>query len=76
MPSLRAVFDVGAWHNSRFVLPGGQSGNPLSKHYDDMVKLWRRGEGVPIAFTQEEVAAATTTVLTLEPQAVGEREVG
>src|SRR5262249_15022862 len=25
--SLRAVFDVGAWMNSRFVLPGGQSGN-------------------------------------------------
>ena len=33
IPSLRMVLDVGAWHNSRFVLPGGQSGNPMSPHY-------------------------------------------
>ena len=66
-PSLRAVIDVGAWHNSRFVLPGGQSGNPLSPHYDDLFELWRRGEGVPIAFTPQEMKAAAVTTLELRP---------
>ncbi len=67
LPSLRAVFDVGAWHNSRFVLPAGQSGNPLSPHYDDLFALWQRGEGVPIAFTPDEVRVATVQTLTLIP---------
>jgi penicillin amidase len=67
MPSLRAVFDVGAWQNSRFVLPGGQSGNPLSPHYGDLFELWQRGEGLPIAFTAEEMKAAAVQALDLRP---------
>jgi penicillin amidase len=65
--SLRMVVDVGAWSNSRFCLPGGQSGNPLSPHYDDLLPLWLRGEGVPIAWTDEEVRRATVQTLELLP---------
>lgn len=65
--SLRTVIDVGAWSNSRFSLPGGQSGNPLSPHYDDLLPLWLRGEGVPIAWTEEEVHQATVHTLELKP---------
>jgi penicillin amidase len=65
--SLRMVIDVGAWHNSRFSLPGGQSGNPLSPHYDDLFSLWQRGEGVPIAWTKEEIRQATVQTLELTP---------
>ncbi|MFO0926780.1 MAG: penicillin acylase family protein [Gemmataceae bacterium] len=67
--SLRIVVDVGAWHNSRFVIPGGQSGNPLSPHYDDLLALWQRGEAVPIAFTAAEMRAAATRTLELRPPA-------
>jgi penicillin amidase len=65
--SLRVVVDVGAWDNSRFVLPGGQSGNPLSPHYGDLFPLWRRGEGIPIAWSEEEVRKATRETLELQP---------
>jgi penicillin G amidase len=65
LPNLRATIDVGKWENSRFVLAGGQSGNPFSPHYADLIPLWQRGEGVPIAFTAEEVRAATLTELRL-----------
>jgi penicillin amidase len=65
--SVRVVIDVGAWHNSRFALPGGQSGNPCSPHYDDLFPLWLRGEGIPIAWTPEEVRAAATQTLELTP---------
>ena len=40
-PGLRAVFDLGNLANSRFVIATGQSGHPLSRHYDDMMKAWR-----------------------------------
>lgn len=65
--SLRVVIDVGAWENSRFVLPGGQSGNPLSPHYGDLLPLWYRGEGVPIAWSAEAVRAAAVATLELMP---------
>jgi penicillin amidase len=65
--SLRFVAEVGDWDNARFVLPGGQSGNPFSKHYDDMVPLWLRGEGVSIPWSANAVAAATDETHRLEP---------
>jgi penicillin amidase len=65
--SLRMVIDVGNWEESRFILPGGQSGNPLSPHYDDMLEMWRRGEGVPIAWSPESVDNAVTETLVLTP---------
>lgn len=65
LPNLRASIDVGEWANSRFVLAGGQSGNPFSPHYADMLPIWQKGEGVPIAFTEEEVRKATVTELRL-----------
>jgi penicillin amidase len=68
VPSLRAVFDVGAWEESRFVLPSGQSGNPLSPHYDDQLPLWRSGRSIPIAFTEHEVERSARDVLQLLPR--------
>jgi penicillin G amidase len=65
--SLRFVVEVGDWDNARFVLPGGQSGNPFSPHYDDMLALWQRGEGVPIAWSQEAIYDSAVEALRLEP---------
>jgi penicillin amidase len=67
MANTRCVVDLGDLAASRFVLAGGQSGNPLSPHYRDLFELWLRGEGVPIASTEAEVAAATVATLRLEP---------
>lgn len=64
-PSVRAVFDVGEWSNSRFVLAGGQSGNPYSPHYDDLLSLWERGDGVPIPWTTAEMEAVSIHELVL-----------
>lgn len=65
--TLRMVVDLGDVSRSRFVLAGGQSGNPLSPHYGDLVPLWRRGEGIAIPWTPDEVAAAARAELVLEP---------
>ena len=65
--SLRFAVEVGDWDNARFVLPGGQSGNPFSPHYDDMLSLWQRGQGVAIAWSQEAVYDASVEALRLEP---------
>jgi penicillin amidase len=67
--TLRAAMDVGEWDRSRFVLAGGQSGNPCSRHYDDQWEHWRRGEAIPLPFSEAAVAAATRSTLRLEPEA-------
>lgn len=67
IPSLRAVIDVGNWEASRFSLAGGQSGNPLSSHYEDLLAPFLRGGGVPIAWSPESVRAATVDTLRLVP---------
>ncbi|MDQ2674756.1 MAG: penicillin acylase family protein, partial [Chloroflexota bacterium] len=67
IPNHRTVIDLANVERSRFVLAGGQSGNPLSPHYDDLFVLWQRGEGVPIPWSSNAVAAATTRRLVLRP---------
>jgi len=65
--SLRMVIDVGEWEQARFVLPGGQSGNPFSPHYQDQFGLWRKGDAFPIAWSEPMVASTTRHTLTLDP---------
>lgn len=40
----RAVYDLADLENSRFVIAGGQSGHPLSRHYRDLAALWATGK--------------------------------
>ena len=67
IPMLRMTVDVGDWEASRFAICGGQSGNPLSRHYQDQLPYWQSGEGIPIAWSAASVAQAAVTTLTLEP---------
>jgi penicillin amidase len=64
---LRSVFDVGNWGASRFVLLGGQSGNPLSPHYGDLVPLYLKGQGVPVHWEDGPIAQHVVTTMTLAP---------
>jgi penicillin amidase len=68
LANTRAVIDLGDPEGSHWSLAGGQSGNPMSPHYRDLFELWRRGDGAPIAWSEDAVAAATVATLTLEPE--------
>jgi penicillin amidase len=57
---LRAVFDLADLARSRFIIAGGQSGNPLSAHYRDFVERWRDGRSI-------ELRGKDAEVLTLVP---------
>ena len=54
-----------------FSLPGGQSGNPLSPHYTDLLPFWLEGRGVPIPWTREAVESATVETLLINPRPNG-----
>ncbi len=44
----RGVYDFADPESSVFVMATGQSGHPVSRHYDDLGVLWRRGEYIPM----------------------------
>jgi len=64
--SMRMVVDVGEWEDNRFVLPGGQSGNPMSPHYSDQLDLYLFGGAVSIAWSDEERDTVVKNNLVLE----------
>ena len=62
--SWRGLYDLADPARSRFVLPGGESGHPLSRHYTDQVRLWR--DGLDLALRSPPDAPAVT-ILRLVP---------
>ncbi|MEJ2662618.1 MAG: penicillin acylase family protein, partial [Spirochaetia bacterium] len=65
--SLRMVLDIGNWDENSFSLPGGQSGNPFSPHYADLLNFWRQGRGISLAWSEEETVSRTRSTLELVP---------
>lgn len=56
-PSWRMIVDEGAM-KAYVVYPGGQSGNPGSKFYNNMVDTWARGRFYEAVFSNEEAVKA------------------
>jgi penicillin amidase len=67
MANMRTVFDLADLSKSRFVLCGGQSGNPWSAHHADQLPLWREGETIEIPWEQAEMIRAAKETLRLLP---------
>mgnify|MGYP001791763761 CR=1 FL=1 len=64
----RGVYDFADPDSSVFIISTGQSGHPLSRHYDDLGDLWRRGEYVPMSLDPELARAAAIGVTQLVPR--------
>ncbi|WP_137700517.1 penicillin acylase family protein [Marimonas lutisalis] len=63
----RGVYDFADPDSSVFVISTGQSGHFLSRHYDDMATLWRRGEYIPMSLDADLARAAAVGVTRLLP---------
>ncbi|MCT8160437.1 penicillin acylase family protein [Pseudoruegeria sp. SHC-113] len=63
----RGVYDFADPDSSVFIISTGQSGHPLSRHYDDLGELWRRGEYIPMSLDPELARAAAEGVTVLRP---------
>lgn len=64
----RGVYDFADPDSSVFITATGQSGHPLSRHYDDLGELWRRGEYIPMSLDPELAHAAAAGVMVLTPE--------
>lgn len=67
VPSMRMILDFSNFDNSLSIHTTGQSGNPASPHYDDMIDLWRLIEYRPMLWSREQVNAQKAHQLLLLP---------
>lgn len=66
--SFREILDVSDWDRSVATSVPGQSGQPGSPHYGDLLPLWADGRYFPLLFSREKIEAASEERLVLEPQ--------
>ncbi|MHA3915026.1 penicillin acylase family protein [Halovulum sp. GXIMD14793] len=66
----RAVVDFSDLEGSQVMIATGQSGHFLSRHYDDLSTLWRRGEYIPMALDPEVARGGAVGITKLSPTAV------
>jgi penicillin amidase len=64
---LRAVYDFADLDRSVFVISTGESGHPLSRHYDDLAELWRRGDTIPMSLRPDDARAGALGTTILQP---------
>ncbi len=69
----RAVYDLADLARSRFAVALGQSGNPLSPHYDDQLERWRDGAWMELGAERETLRASARSRLLLVPAEKGSR---
>ena len=68
----RGVYDFADPDSSVFIISTGQSGHFLSRHYDDLGNLWRRGEYVPMSLDPDLARGASLGVTTISPKIFNE----
>jgi penicillin amidase len=67
-PSRRAIIDFADLEHGQTILPTGQSGNPMSPHYNDQAEMYAKGQYRTMLFNKAEIEAAAKYRLTFSPK--------
>lgn len=65
--SFREILDMADWDRSVATNVPGQSGQPGSKHYGDLLPLWAEGRYFPLLYGKQKVETMAKERLTLMP---------
>jgi penicillin amidase len=65
--SYRQILDVSDWDKSVMTTVPGESGDPRSPHYKDLLDDWSEGRYHPMVYSRKAVEAATIERITLGP---------
>lgn len=64
----RHVLDLADWDKGLATSAPGQSGQPGSPHYDDLLPLWAKGAYFPLAYSRKKVEEVTKQRMWLRPR--------
>jgi penicillin amidase len=66
--SWRQVVDVSDWDRSVMTNVPGESGDPSSPHYSDLIDEWASGRYHPMLYSRKAVESATVEKIVLKPR--------
>ena len=62
-PSTRRIIDFSDVENSVSILPTGNSGNPMSKHYNDQAEMYNQGKFRKMKMNKKEIIETSTKLV-------------
>ena len=65
--SYREILDLADWDRSVAINVPGQSGQPTSPHYADLLPLWKEGRYFPLFFSRQKIEEVSKEKLSLVP---------
>jgi penicillin amidase len=66
--TFREIFDVSDWDRSVATSAPGQSGQPGSRHFSDLAKLWGDAQYFPLPYSESAVGSNAEATLMLRPE--------
>lgn len=66
--SYRQVLDVGNWDAARVTNAPGQSGDPRSPFYDNLLETWAADGSVPLLYSRDKIEASGALTIKLRPE--------
>ena len=66
--SYRMVVDVGNWDAATMTNAPGQSGDPRSPFYDNLLEGWAKDGSFPLIYSREQVEEHTAITIKLTPR--------
>lgn len=67
--SFRMVLDVGRWEAARMTNAPGQSGDPRSPFYDNLLQGWATDQDFPLIWSEKQIRRHTVQEILLQPVA-------
>lgn len=65
--SMREIIDLSNFDNSLWIITTGESGQPFSVHYSDLIPLWNQNHYQQMNFSSQAEGKAMKAVLVIEP---------
>ena len=65
--SLKMIIDFSSPAKNMFVLPTGQSGHFISKHYDDQTDLWKNGNYIYLSGVKNLILGGSKGEIIISP---------
>ncbi len=66
--SYRQVIDVGNWDTARMTNAPGQSGDPRSRFYDNLLKGWAEEKSFPLLYDRDKIMQHRAFSIQLKPE--------
>jgi penicillin G amidase len=68
VPSMRQIIDLSNFDNSVWVTTTGESGQPFSAHYSDLVPVWDQNHYQAMRYTPSAIAKDNQELLIMQPE--------